>query len=70
MRNDKRELTKSEDLFSWDVKDNLATLKKNKTKNKTKQKKNKKVFFGGRHKTDSISYNFLLSNIRFELIYL
>ena len=69
MRNDKRELTKSEDLFSWDVKDNLATLKKKKTKqNKTKKKQ--KGFFGGRHKTDSISYNFLLSNIRFELIYL
>ena len=70
MRNDKRELTKSEDLFSWDVKDNLATLKKkNKKQNKTKQK-TKRFFLGGRHKTDSISYNFLLSNIRFELIYL
>ena len=69
MRNDKRELTKSEDLFSWDVKDNLATLKKkNKKQNKTKKKQ--KGFFWGRHKTDSISYNFLLSNIRFELIYL
>ena len=69
MRNDKRELTKSEDLFSWDVKDNLATLKKkNKKQNKTKKKQ--KGFFGGQHKTDSISYNFLLSNIRFELIYL
>ena len=46
MRNDKRELTKSEDLFSWDVKDNLATLKK-KNKKQNKTKKNKKVFLGG-----------------------
>ena len=47
MRNDKRELTKSEDLFSWDVKDNLATLKKKKQKTKQNKKKTKRFFWGG-----------------------